>query len=245
MNEAGWAEKILPSVDNIYHGKNKSFFVYYEIYNTTPQESLSVDYQIVDPKNKILFRKHLRILTTRNYFADSFALDGTDLPPDQFTLLLQIRQKERSTTRSKHFFVQWRGIPKYITDLRVAAEQMVYLLGAEELRKWREANDQQLKEYFLTFWQKQDPAPETEENERLEEYFRRVAYANQNFKVLKREGWRTDRGMVYIKYGTPDEVDRQPFSGGYKPYEIWYYNERRFRVVFIDETGFGDYRIAN
>lgn len=39
----------------------------------------------------------------------------------------------------------------------------------------------------------------------MRNYFRRVEAANQYFSSYK-EGWKTDRGMVYIIYGIPDEV---------------------------------------
>ena len=55
------------------------------------------------------------------------------------------------------------------------------------------------------FWRKQDPLLLTERNERRMEHYRRVAYANLRFGKPRRgiEGWRTEMGRVYIKYGDP------------------------------------------
>lgn len=39
----------------------------------------------------------------------------------------------------------------------------------------------------------------------MRNYFKRVELANQLFSSYK-EGWKTDRGMIYIIFGTPDEV---------------------------------------
>jgi GWxTD domain-containing protein len=39
----------------------------------------------------------------------------------------------------------------------------------------------------------------------IRNYFRRVELANQYFSSYK-EGWKTDRGMIYIIYGLPDQV---------------------------------------
>jgi GWxTD domain-containing protein len=36
-------------------------------------------------------------------------------------------------------------------------------------------------------------------------YFKRVLFANLYFTSYK-EGWRTDRGMIYIIYGPPDKI---------------------------------------
>jgi len=49
-------------------------------------------------------------------------------------------------------------------------------------------------------------------------YYTRVLYANYYFTSYK-EGWRTDRGMIYILYGPPDKLYKS--SEG----EIWGYLE--------------------
>lgn len=77
------------------------------------------------------------------------------------------------------------------------------------------------------------------------EYYRRIDHANRNFEAYRREGWQTDMGMVYVSLGPPDYIDRHPFAVDSKPYEVWdYYNLNR-QFVFIDYTGFGDYRLVN
>jgi len=49
--------------------------------------------------------------------------------------------------------------------------------------------------------------------------------------------------MIYIIFGAPNNVDRHPFEVDSKPYEIWAYYELNYSIVFVDETGFGDYRL--
>ncbi len=75
----------------------------------------------------------------------------------------------------------------------------------------------------------------------MEEYFARVDYANEKFKT-HREGWKTDMGMVFIIFGVPDNIDRHPFELGDPPYEIWDYYAINRRFIFVDESGFGEYR---
>jgi hypothetical protein len=58
------------------------------------------------------------------------------------------------------------------------------------------------------------------------------------------EGWRSDRGMVYITLGPPNNIDRHPFDYDAKPYEIWEYYDMNQQFIFVDETGFGDYRLT-
>jgi hypothetical protein len=51
--------------------------------------------------------------------------------------------------------------------------------------------------------------------------------------------------MVLIRFGSPQNVERHPFESDSKPYEIWYYYDQNREFIFVDETGFGDYRLRN
>jgi GWxTD domain-containing protein len=60
----------------------------------------------------------------------------------------------------------------------------------------------------------------------MRSYFRRVELANLYFSSFK-EGWKTDRGMLYLIFGLPDEVSRTGQN------EIWYYKNFRERFTFV------------
>ena len=101
------------------------------------------------------------------------------------------------------------------------------------------------KEAFAEFWRKRDPTLGTVENEVLREFYRRVHVANVRFTGMRREGWRTDRGRIYIQFGEPDQIDDYPYEPNAVPYQIWHYYMsgpyRRF--TFVDERQDGDYRL--
>jgi GWxTD domain-containing protein len=59
----------------------------------------------------------------------------------------------------------------------------------------------------------------------IKSYFRRVELANQFFTSYK-EGWKTDRGMIYIVFGAPDKVYR------FYDKEVWSYDNTEFKVTF-------------
>ncbi len=59
----------------------------------------------------------------------------------------------------------------------------------------------------------------------MRNYFRRVEQANRLFTSYK-EGWKTDRGMVYIIFGKPDQVFR------FNDREVWDYDNNQFKVRF-------------
>ena len=78
-------------------------------------------------------------------------------------------------------------------------------------------------------------------------YLQRIAAANQRFRSMGKEGWRTDRGRVLVLYSEPDEIERHSSSQEGKPYELWRYNsiENGVEFVFVDRSGFGDYALVH
>ena len=59
-------------------------------------------------------------------------------------------------------------------------------------------------------WRSRDPLILTSINERKLEHYSRVAYANLRFSDFDRgvEGWNTDQGKVYIRFGKPETMYR-------------------------------------
>jgi GWxTD domain-containing protein len=91
-----------------------------------------------------------------------------------------------------------------------------------------------------------DPAPTTPENEALRDYFGRLALANARYREEGGGGWLTDRGRVYVTAGEPDQVYQQ---GGADATargraQIWEYRADGVQLVFVDQSGFGRWRLT-
>jgi GWxTD domain-containing protein len=144
----------------------------------------------------------------------------------------------------KSFNSRWAGVPSAINDLDKAVAQLVYIASSSEKSYIESAptKEEKIKRY-LEFWKKKNPNPNEEDNRVFDEYYRRINFANENFTYFM-EGWRSDRGMVYITLGPPNNIDRHPFDYDAKPYEIWEYYDMNQQFIFVDETGFGDYRLT-
>ena len=146
-------------------------------------------------------------------------------------------------TTVKNVIVRWQGVPRSVKDLDLAIDQLRYVAKDDEFSTLRDAKTAEEKQKrFNDFWKKRDPNPNTPRNERMEEFYARVEYANKHFSHYL-EGWRTDMGMVFIIFGPPNNVERHPFETDTKPYEVWSYYELNYSVLFMDETGFGDYKL--
>jgi GWxTD domain-containing protein len=238
--------KILPNISrNITLAKNGLQF-YYDIFSSdSVEKKCTVEYEILDKESKVIYKKSFikDVKFGKNQILEQ--IDDLKLNLGTFILRVTLKDENFKTVNvlSKPFFSRWAGLPSSVIDLDKAIAQMIYIASPQELSKIKDAatDDEKLR-FFLEFWKKKDPSPNNEENEVFDEYFRRVNYANENFSNYN-EGWKTDRGMVYIILGSPNNIDRHPFEYDSKPYEIWEYYEINRSFIFVDQTGFGDYKL--
>lgn len=141
-------------------------------------------------------------------------------------------------------------------------EDVAYIITSDEKKAYnRLTTDGERENFIENFWRRRDPDPDTEENEYREEYFERIAYANEKY-ASGIPGWKTDRGRIYITFGKPDGVESHPSGGSYDrpsyegggstttyPFETWFYRHLDnvgdgIEIEFVDPTGTGEYRIA-
>ena len=236
--------KIVPNVSGNVATQKDGLPVFFEIYSKNPVK-LNIEYTVTDKKNNVIYTdSQLKSIDSGRVQIFNTVKDSSfSLGLYTLEVALKDTQNKMITSVKKAFISRWIGIPSSITDLDKAIEQLIYIASSSEIDNIKDAKtkDDKLKRY-LAFWKTQDPTPSTQENEVFDEYYRRVSYANAHFSHYI-EGWKTDRGMVFILLGPPDNVERHPFDIDSKPYEVWeYYNLNR-SFVFLDETGFGDYRL--
>jgi GWxTD domain-containing protein len=244
-----WSEveknrKIVPNISrNVAAQKGIEFF--FEIYSEIPQK-VQLKYSITDKKENVLFedtqQKQLDTGTTQIFHT----LNDTTLSLGGYVLTVNVLDSGKNNlfTISKSFLSRWSGVPSTVKDLDLAVDQMEYIASPKEIDYINDAKTQEEKsKRYLEYWKKKDPTPGTEDNPVFDEYYRRVAFANAKFSHYV-DGWKTDRGMVYIILGPPNNVDRHPFDIDAKPYEVWEYYTLNKSFVFVDQTGFGDYRLT-
>ncbi len=141
-------------------------------------------------------------------------------------------------------------------------KDVAYIITDDERKAFKKLETDDERERFIEeFWRRRDPDPDTDENEFREEYYERIAYANEHY-ASGIPGWKTDRGRIYITWGKPDEVESHPSGGAYNresnegggststyPFERWFYRYlpgvgSGIEIEFVDPTGSGEYRIA-
>jgi GWxTD domain-containing protein len=251
LSTDGEKRTIVPNISGSISNLAEGFFVFFEAYTRPAIDSLNVEWKIYDSKKNEVVSHTQTEATTGQKTQVFLKIDSTGLRMGTYYLSIVSAGKIGSGgnevvvkgSTSRTFTVRSTDLPVAIVDLDKAIDQLVYIARENELDYIRSATTEEDKrKRFLEFWSKRDPDPQTQRNELMDEYYGRVLYANQTFTHYL-EGWRTDMGMVFIRFGTPDNIERHPFDVDNKPYEIWYYYQLNRQFIFVDETGFGDYRL--
>ncbi|MDY0082104.1 MAG: GWxTD domain-containing protein [Ignavibacteriaceae bacterium] len=238
--------EIIPNVSrNIPSSKDRIKF-YFEVYlKDSIDTRLTFEYSVFGSENTIVHKdiEDRNIKPGTNQILYTFNEFPFDLGIYNLVITVSDSSNKIIDKTSKAFYSHWKGLPAIITDIDKAIAQTLYIATPAELEFMQGGqNVQEKTKRFLEFWKKKDPSPNNDENEFFDEYFRRISIANENFSSYI-EGWKSDRGMVYTILGAPNNIDRHPFEYDTKPYEVWEYYDLNRRLVFMDETGFGDYRL--
>jgi GWxTD domain-containing protein len=198
-------------------------------------------------------------------------LDLTGLPPGNYTMLATLKLADRTVERSAEFTMAGlaatlardtaRRAVLRATDegyfaemgneeLNRAEAPLIYVAEPHELTVWSDNLSVEAKRRFLAeFWRKRDPDPGTPRNERREQFYNAIEYANNTFREGGRNpvsGWRSDRGRIFIKNGKPDQIHRGEREGRAPPYEVWSYAKGKGDYyIFADRSGFGAFSLLN
>jgi GWxTD domain-containing protein len=259
---------IIPNPTGVFINTDSLMYFYAEIYNLKYGPEISRDYYI----NYLIKDASGNIVAdygTRKYFKPgtsaiiSSAIDISDLPEGRFTFHLEVEDGENgvSSAASKRFQLIYETfeMAPAVTEEQFSEEDAVlmekimrFIASKEEREMYKNADLEGKKEVIKVFWGRRDPTPDTRYNEYKDEIFRRYRYANEKYSVNlidKSDGWKTDRGRIYIKYGEPDEIEYHPSSMDLEPYERWiYYNypqQGQIYFIFVDESGYGNYELKH
>ncbi len=234
-------KSITPELTNPYKGLTAPAWAYFEIYNPTGEPKAEINYTIKGVNSKFEIKDSYSTPLAGPRKLEAFSIPVDSLKHDIYKLTINIKAGKK-VKLEKNFYVRWQGIPYTANDIESAIKQVLYIATPDEWKALDKAPEEKKLEEFTKFWKRHDPTPGTEVNEAMEAHYGRVEYANQNFSVMQREGWKTDRGMVYIVLGPPDDIVREPYPSDMRPWQIWNYYRINRRFEFIDYTGFGDYR---
>lgn len=242
---------LVPYVSNFYPENLSKIGFYAELYNAKKSlgenEPFIINYFIRSNETSAIMSNFRSFSKQKaesvNIVLSEFPIE--DLPSGNYNLVIEVRDKANKLLSSKQVFFQRKNlkalvnmddlaainmagsfvepivnmdtIAEYIRCLRPISTESEKVFSENQLKL---ADIQLMKQYFLNFWKKRDPvSPE----QAWLNYYKDVKLVNQSFTCGKTKGYNTDRGRVYLQYGSPDQRAERPVDVGCFPYEIWQY----------------------
>ena len=256
--------KVLPNPNRVFGNTLPFLYFYFEIYNIQPgrnedENSYEIKYHLTDLNDTVVRQYPSKIKQKPG--SSSFEVGGINITMlGQFSLKLVVTVTDnysgQTATATKSFWT----IPAFSDSPANEAEKMIMAMSEEEIEQhfnkisyiisppmisdFKKLNYEGKRNFLINFWVSNDPDPATSANEFWDNYFEKIDYANQKFSSGFKEGWKTDRGRIVLKYGKPDNVQYFPLTNNSKPYEVWYYYQpEQMQFIFVDEDGFGRFRL--
>lgn len=270
FNKFGY--EIIPNPNQFFGNNLNSLYYYFEIYglkyygrNVFLKKSItnineSVIYLVSDviksAHNMIIETGKFNIdtLESGTYFLKVSIVDDNNFilasSEKKFYIYNTIRNIEDNTAKENVEFLKSEYASMTESQLDNEFEKAVYIRTDEETKNYKSLSNLDAKRKFMyIFWAKRDNTPYTQINEYKINYFKRIDNANKMFKEPFLEGWRTDRGRIYMIYGEPNDVEKYEYEADIRNYQIWHYEtiEGGTICVFAESkfTGSGIYELIH
>lgn len=168
------------------------------------------------------------------------------LPTGNYNLVIQIRDKENKIQADQICFIQRKAkvVSMSLEDLKTIDVSKTFVSEYKNMdtlfdymrclrpisspaeiqfaeNQLREKKIELIQQFFYNFWKSRN---EKEPQIAWLEYYKEVMKVNQQFATYGLKGYDTDRGRIYLRYGSPDARDLYPVEPSAYPYEIWQYN---------------------
>lgn len=259
--------EVEPNPTKVFSMNSPVVYYYAEIYSNT--DKVNTEYKIINSTGEMKYSKSKNFNSKGNSIVDIGTINISDFASGVYSFIIEAKDGRESKSVSKKFYVynpskidtnqnvaqssgeilQSEFLSLSEEELNLLYRKSEYIASETEKSDWKKLTEPEAKRKFLhNFWKSRDEFPSTPVNETKIAYFDRVDYSQSKFSGLSnKEGWRTDRGRVYIVYGKPSEIERYPNESEKKPYEIWRYENIEGGVVFIfaDLSGYSDYKLIH
>ena len=222
---------------------SKPVYAFFQVAGLTPESPLQIRYLIRDRLNKTFFQDQFNAQCSGSLcdFWLRIAPENIALGPS--TLNIVARQAAFADSSQIRLYSQYNYSNKKFQNIEVVVDPMRLIMSKKDWKKLRDARGDEQNKLFNAFWNERNPNKNLKTNLLLDEFFIRVEECNRRFHFGSIDGWKTDRGRIYMVNGPPDHVRHQYSQSRQAVYEIWEYREQGVTYYFRDEYGNGDYRL--
>lgn len=252
--------KMIPYISDFYPQNTDRLIFYTELYNSqllTP-EAFLVSYYITRFDNNEVLDQFSRFkkMEPKEFNVLLGEINISELYSGNYYLCIDVKNKSNEVLATRKIFFQrsknapgatanggqtqdiyfnFNGINNNADTLRFYTASLRPLANTNECNfidfQLKNADLETMKNFFSGFWTKRSPA---DPNGEWMIYKAQVDFVNKWYSTPISRGFETDRGRVYLKYGTPNDIYVSKHEPSAYPYEIWQYykigveNNRKF-----------------
>ncbi len=270
--------EIIPFVSNFYPENLNAVTFYCELYNIDKEigldSSFLIRYFVTSIPSRRVFENTISFERRKAspIIVITKSVNISDLPSGNYNMEIEVRDKNNELLLTKsHFFqrssnktqdvhtdfsqVETKG--SWVEKYSATHELALYIKSLYPIAGYVERNfiDTDFKakdlkimqQFFINFWESRNPvAPESE----WEIYRKQVELVEKLYGTQIKRGYMTDRGRVYLQYGSPNQVIKRQNLSFFQPYEIWHFYRindkanRRF-VFCLTSLGAQEYELIH
>ncbi|MBM78747.1 MAG: hypothetical protein CL846_09720 [Crocinitomicaceae bacterium] len=268
---------MIPLISNYFSPEFDKIAYYFEIYDIdklidtnqyfllTQSIRISETGEIAGQFNKVKKEKSASIIPILN----SFNIES--LPTGNYVLEIEIKNSKNEVLTLKRSYFQRTS---FVNNIKIDRLNSVNIkntfadrMNSDSLKDFMECltpisstlelniidnkiediNDTLKRQFIYSFWYNRDP---NEPEKAWMIYKKNVHKVEQLFSTKVRNGYQTDRGRIYLKYGPPNTVTDRPNEPSAYPYQIWHYykigrfNNKRF-VFYMPDLITNEYVILH
>jgi GWxTD domain-containing protein len=247
----------LVNTSNIFiKDSHPKLYLYFEIYSFFSQ---------LDQINEkiTLYKKDEIILETDTNYSINNSIkpvirefDISDYAPGLYRIELEIAANSEVSKREIVFTIKKDEVKiiRFFDDDEKDFDLVKMFLNANERATFNTLDKQSKLHFMSRYWRSRERLWGVEGSV-VPIILERLSFVNEHYGSMRTEGWQTDRGRIYLKYGEPDEIvrlntnmyDRDVMQDtpqimytalGAKDFHIWKYRStHRNSYVFLDSHG--------
>ena len=260
--------EVTPNPSTLFGYNLSKLYYYLELYNLNKAElgdNYSVTVTIANQDGTEINSKTKKYELKTESKVEFGSMDLSSLPSNRYLLYVKLLDNnDKELMRAYKYFYVYSGdtilknqdlteleneyllseYPK-LSEKKIENEfdKAIYIMSDQQKEKFESLKTLDEKRmYMFKYWKG------ISQYISKKDYMARIDYANDNFRSDFRDGWKTDRGRVYAIYGKYDEIERYPYEGSTRAYEIWTYNKMQGGAIFVfvdNSSGYGDYVLVH
>jgi GWxTD domain-containing protein len=244
---------VYPRIQNFFDTQDEKIPFYIEAYHLDSTKTYALRwsiYDVVRKENLPTYSGAKKLSKIENPVITSF-VNIANLPTGEYNLILDLMQNQTTILAKKEYFFAKQT--DELKDLLIGDEEIIMdpafqasitddsvyyytrslfpIVGRSAEKAITEVlktkDKQKMRNYLEKFWiaMSKVTTPKQSPYDLWLAYKGQVMLVERKFKAINMPGYATDRGRVYLQYGSPSSIIAKETSPSEYPYEIWTYDK--------------------